>query len=636
MGSFLDDAPAVMYGDTIHKNNGYDPGSYTYYPVAIIGAGESGIAMGCRLKEVLGFDQFRIFDRQAGIGGTWWINRYPGVACDVPAIFYSFSFCPNPKWTTFHPSGPEIVKYLHGVCDQYRIMDKIQLNTDVRECKWLDNEQVWEVTLQHLMTGVGDLSEYERSQKIQEHGRESVYVSEEKIRAKVLISSVGGLVEPKVWPEEVPGKESFQGQIFHSARWDYKVDLRGKDVIVVGTGCSAAQFVPRLTKQYGAKSVTQLMRSPPWVVPRTIPPFGEKGWEEWSPWLCSNVPGFAKAIRYLIATGAEYDWRLFGSEDYHAKERKKVEDKLLDHMKRTVPKKYHEILTPDYGVGCKRRIFDASWFPGLNDPAIELTTLPLTGIGENTVTLGPGRTYPDPSDTKSSAPSHQVTIPADVIILANGFQTTKWLHPLDITGRGGKKLHDVFEERGGPQMYMGMALDGFPNFFTIFGPNTATGHSSVILASENMVNMALKFIKPIIKGDVAITEIKKEAEIEWARDTQSALKKRVWNTGGCRSWYKTEEGWNSTVYPYTQIWFGLRCMFPTWSDWDIEYTKKGQTKRSAKKVLNIVALAAMIVGGVRLRRNLQGRSLIALLKAYIRMTFLAGSGLLQTIASRIA
>jgi cation diffusion facilitator CzcD-associated flavoprotein CzcO len=192
-------------------------------------------------------------------------------------------------------------------------------------------------------------------------------------------------------------------------------------------------------------------------------------------------------------------------------------------------------------------------FPGLNDPTIELTTLPLTSIAEKTVTLGPGRTYPDPSDATSSAPTHEVTLPADVIILANGFQTTKWLHPLDITGRGGKKLHDVFEERGGPQMYMGMALDGFPNFFTIFGPNTATGHSSVIMASENMVNMALKFIKPMVKGDVALTEIKKEAEIEWARDTQSALKKRIWNTGGCRSWYQTEEGWNSTVYPYVTL-----------------------------------------------------------------------------------
>jgi hypothetical protein len=319
------------------------------------------------------------------------------------------------------------------------------------------------------------------------------------------------------------------------------------------------------------------MRSPPWVVPRQVPLFGEKGWEEWSPWLCSNVPGFAKAVRLLIAAGLEYDWRLFGSEDYHANERKKLEDQLLAHMKRTVPKKYHQILQPDYGVGCKRRVLDATcrccgevfsyfWslsifyraianfpltgFLGLNDPAIELTTQPLTSIGENTVTIGPGRTYPDPADTTSSAPSHEVTLPADVIILANGFQTTKWLHPLDITGRGGKKLHDVFEERGGPQMYMGMALDGFPNFFTIFGPNTATGHSSVIMASENMVNMALKFIKPMIKGDVALTEIKKEAEIEWARDTQSALKKRIWTTGGCRSWYQTEEGWNSTVYPY--------------------------------------------------------------------------------------
>lgn len=203
----------------------------------------------------------------------------------------------------------------------------------------------------------------------------------------------------------------------------------------------------------------------------------------------------------------------------------------------------------DYGVGCKRRIFDKCWLPGLNDPSIELTTLPLTSIAEQSVTLGPGRTYPDINDTTSSAPTHQVTIPADVIILANGFETTKWLHPLEITGRDGKKLHDVFDERGGPQMYMGAVLDGFPNFFTIFGPNTATGHSSVILASENIIEMNLKFIKPILEGDVAIAEIKKEAELEWARDTQNALKKRVWHTGGCASWYKTEGGWNSTVYP---------------------------------------------------------------------------------------
>jgi cation diffusion facilitator CzcD-associated flavoprotein CzcO len=462
-----------------------------------------------------------------------------------PAIFYSFSFCPNPKWTTFHPEGSEIVKYLQDVCEKYKIVDKIQLNTDVRQVRWLESEQVWELTLQHLVVGAGDLSEHQRAQKVRELGPDSVYASQEVIRAKVVASAVGGLVEPKLWPESIPGKDKFQGEIFHSARWRYDVDLKDKDVIVVGTGCSSAQFVPRLTKEYGAKSVTQLMRSPPWVVPRQEAPWPVG----WGPWLNTHIPGFNKSIRFLIAARAEYDWRLFGSEKYHEKERRKLEAELLAHMKKTVPKKYHEILTPNYGVGCKRRIFDASWFPGLNDSTIVLTTLPLTSVGEKTVTLGPGRTYPDPSHTTSSAPTHEVTIPADVIILANGFDTTQWLHPLEITGRDGKKLHDVFDERGGPQMYMGMALDGFPNFFTIFGPNTATGHSSVILASENMVNMSLKFIGPILDGDVVTTEIKKEAELEWARDTQSALKKRVWNTGGCDSWYKTEGGWNSTVYP---------------------------------------------------------------------------------------
>jgi cation diffusion facilitator CzcD-associated flavoprotein CzcO len=209
------------------------------------------------------------------------------------------------------------------------------------------------------------------------------------------VSCVGALVEPKIWPDTIPGEDKFQGEIFHSARWRYDVDLKDKEVVVVGTGCSAAQFVPRLTKDYGAKSVTQLMRSPPWVVPRTIPPLGNKGWEKWSSWLNTYVPGFGKTIRILIAAGAEYDWRLFGSGEWSEKERKKLEDELLARMKQTVPKKYHEILTPNYGVGCKRRIFDATWLPGLNDPSIELTTLPLTGIGEKTVTLGPGRTYPD-------------------------------------------------------------------------------------------------------------------------------------------------------------------------------------------------------------------------------------------------
>lgn len=119
---------------------------------------------------------------------------------------------------------------------------------------------------------------------------------------------------------------------------------------MVGTGCSAAQFVPRLTKEYNAKSVTQLMRSPPWVVPRAQPPLGQEKWEKWGPWLNTNVPGFNRALRFVLFLGTEYDWRLFGSEEYNEKERKKLEDRLLAHMRKTVPPKYHDILTPNYDV----------------------------------------------------------------------------------------------------------------------------------------------------------------------------------------------------------------------------------------------------------------------------------------------
>lgn len=212
---------------------------------------------------------------------------------------------------------------------------------------------MWDITLQHLRHGMGDMSTYERNQMVDQHGHDSVYIREERIKAKVVISAIGGIVEPKIMPEDIPGKETFQGEIFHSARWKYDVDLKDKDIIVVGTGCSAAQFVPKLTKEYGAKSVTQIMRSPPWVVPRPEPPGGDAEWERVAPWRNRYIPGFQQMMRFLSATLSEYDWRLFGTSEYAAKERAKLEKQLIAHMKKTVPQKYWEILTPNYGVCCK-------------------------------------------------------------------------------------------------------------------------------------------------------------------------------------------------------------------------------------------------------------------------------------------
>ena len=436
------------------------------------------------------------------------------------------------------------------MCDKYQLNENIQFNTDVTETRWLEDEELWEVHLTHLVPGAGDLSSKDRQQRAKVEGFGSVYIRHEVVKAKIVVSAAGGLVEPNAFPLSIPGREDFQGKIFHSARWDDDANLNDKDVIVIGTGCSAAQFVPALTQvPFNARSVTQIMRSPPWVAPQSLPPFGQEKWEKWSSFVFSWFPLLARFLRLMMFVLAEIDfYRIFHNKPWNAKARERMEADLLSHLKNTVPEKYQEILTPNYSVGCKRRIFDATWFRGLNDPKITLTTQPLTSLQLRGATLGPGRNYPDPKDTASKAPIEEIHIPADIIILANGFELTTWLHPLKVRGKGGAIMQDVWDERGGAQAYMGATMDGFPNFFIIFGPNTATGHSSVILASENMVNYSLKFIKQILNGNMRTVEVKKEAEIAWTKDIQAELRKTVFNSG-CNSWYKTANGWNATVYP---------------------------------------------------------------------------------------
>lgn len=195
-------------------------------------------------------------------------------------------------------------------------------------------------------------------------------------------------------------------------------------------------------------------------------------------------------------------------------------------------------------------VIDTAWLPSLKNPAVALTTLPLTGIGETEVTLGPGRLYPDPYNTMSRAPNHQVTIPADVIILANEFDTYAWMYPLDVIGRDGKKLYHKFDEKRGSQMYMGIALDGFPNFFNVLSPNTVNGNFSTILASENTLNLCIKLIKPLLDDEFSIVEVKQDAELRWARETQNALERMISKTGSGNSWYFDESGRGSVVYPY--------------------------------------------------------------------------------------
>ncbi|KXH29057.1 hypothetical protein CSIM01_02126 [Colletotrichum simmondsii] len=395
------------------------------YSTIIIGAGESGIAVGCMLKTKLGTDDFRIFDRQSGVGGAWHANRYPGVACDIPAIFYSYSFAPKYEWTTLFPPGQEIQQYLDGVCDKFDIHSKIQLNTEVSSARWIDEDAEWEVK-------VTSLNPHDKTSK------------EEALRCKVLITCAGELVEPNIWPQHVPGIESFQGQFFHTAQWKDDVSLTGKDIVMV-------------------------------------------------------------------------------------------------------PPRYHDMLTPHFGVGCRRIIVDGGWLESLSRPNVELTNKPLVSIEPQGIVLGP---RPEEERLESiDEKRHTETIqkPADVILLANGFETSTYLHRLNVQGKHGRFLHDVWQANGGPGAYLSTAVHGFPNFFMVLGPNSVSGHSSAILASENVAGYALNFLKLVLSGQARTVEIQLEAEQSYTADVQRRSLDKVWQT--CHDGYIQNGGWNSSICP---------------------------------------------------------------------------------------
>ncbi|PVH93519.1 FAD/NAD(P)-binding domain-containing protein [Periconia macrospinosa] len=508
-----------------------------FTPVLIIGAGASGIAMAYQLKHQLGYSDFRVVERQSGIGGSWWSNRYPG-ACDVPTASYSFSFAPYYTSTRLYPTGDEFQKYLESVAKRFKLSSKIEFDTEVSSLRWIESDSQWEATLTHFAPGIGDLSTRERDEKIAKNG--ALVLRKETIRARAVVSCVGILVEPNPWPSSIPGRDNFKGPVFHTARWNADVDLDGKNVVVIGAGCSAAQVVPSLlVEPYNVKSVTQIMRQAPWVMPRLEEPFGKEKFAKYAPTVLKYFPILGWMYRMAIHWLVELILATV-IQAKNVKWRKGLEASTLKRTLELIPEKYHTMMTPDYPYGCKRRVFDSDWLMSMNKPNFALENRKITAVHEQGLTLG--APY-----NKSTDNTNEKNIPADVIILANGFEATRWLHPLSVVGRNGSSLQDTWNQRGGPQAYMGIAIDGFPNFFIAMGPNSANGTHSLILTSENMAIYIAKTIRPLLEGDVTTIEVKKEAVSSWTQEIKQGLLKTVFV--GCTSWYMDKEGYNSTLYP---------------------------------------------------------------------------------------
>ncbi|EZF32545.1 hypothetical protein H101_03860 [Trichophyton interdigitale H6] len=508
--------------------------------VLIIGAGMSGIGFAIQLQKDFPQASYEIFEKSNGLGGTWWANTYPGCGCDVPSHVYSYSFDLNPEWSMKYALQPEILAYFNSVVDKHNVAPYIRYNSVVQSARFEEKTGTWRVTVKDLKTNI-----------IRHR------------RCKILISAVGALSIPKEC--DIKGYDKFRGKLFHSAQWDHQFNWANKDVIVIGNGCSATQFVPIMTDgDSKVRKLTQFIRQPHWVIERPN--------NKYSPlfkWTMRYIPLTMWAYRVWHFSWLEYAFREFYLE-YGRPLREDQTITHLEYLRRTAPAKYHDVLTPKIEFGCKRKVMDTGYFDCLHRENMELiATDPIEEIKETGVITKSGR-----------------TINADAIVLATGFQTQQVLYPLEIRGKKGVSLTEHWQDFADntPQAYYGTCVSGFPNFFIMMGPNTATGHLSVIYTSECQINFAIRAIRPVMQclypsplqafnpfggkscDTVAVTPRAEQEDNSWV---QSALKGFVW-ASGCSNWYvNSETGKNTMLYPDWQLKYWLRSIFiPFKSDFE--------------------------------------------------------------------
>lgn len=471
--------------------------------VAIIGAGLSGIGMAIQLRRA-GVDDVVVFEKAGEVGGTWRDNHYPGSGCDVPSHLYSFSFAPKRDWTRAFAGQAEILDYARDLAELEGVRSCIRFHTEVAEAEFDEAAGRW-----RLRTNAGD-----------EHV------------ADILVAAVGQLNRPAI--PDLPGLPEFRGALFHSARWDHGVELRGRDVAVIGSGASAIQFVPEVAKD--AASVTIFQRTPNYVAPKPDRVFGPR-----RRWILEHLAPAAWAYRWRIYWSLELRWlmfrrdsalsrlatRRFGSEIRKAL----VGDRLTEAA-----------VVPDYAIGCKRILISNDWYPTLLAPTVSVETSPITRVTADGIETAAGT-------------SHR----ADAIIFGTGFETTDFLAPIRVTGRGGRRLDAAW--RDGAEAYLGLCVPGFPNLFLLYGPNTNLGHNSILFMVERQIEYVLQCLARQVAGRSATTEVSAESLAGFERRIERRMAATAW-VGACRSWYKTASGRVTNNWPGFTVRYWLDTLVP--------------------------------------------------------------------------
>ncbi|HLI38780.1 MAG TPA: NAD(P)/FAD-dependent oxidoreductase [Streptosporangiaceae bacterium] len=481
------------------------------HKIVIVGSGFSGLGMGIGLLRA-GFGDFVILEKAAGLGGTWRDNRYPGCACDVPSPLYSFSHELNPDWTRLFAPQQEIWEYLRGCAAKYGLDARIRYGSRVESMEWDDAARLWTVR-----TANGG-----------------------RYRAHAVISGAGALHLPS-YPQ-IPGIDSFAGVAFHSSRWDHSVGLAGKRVAVIGTGASAVQLVPAVARQAARLMVFQ--RTPPWINPRQDIPIPD-GMRT----ALRAIPGAARGLRYAIywmlelqALGFAVDPRLMAPAA--ALSRRHLERQVRDPALRAR-------LTPDYTIGCKRILLSSDYYPALQRPNVDLVTEPIAGIVPAGLVTADGTLHE-----------------ADVIVYATGFRVIGSADELHVSGRGGRKLTDAWAQ--GVEAYRGITVPGFPNLFLLLGPNTGLGHTSVVFMIEAQVRHVLSCLRILSREGASTIEPKAPAARAYNDALQHRLRRAVWGTGGCRSWYLDDAGINRALWPGFSFEYWARTRHARRAHYDVE------------------------------------------------------------------
>lgn len=444
--------------------------------IVIIGAGFAGLGMGIQLKR-RGEDDFLILDRGADVGGTWRDNTYPGAACDVPSHLYSFSFRPNPDWSSVYSPGPEIQQYLQTCADEEGLRPHLRLETTMEDASW-SAEEGWRVTTDR-----------------------GVFTSDH------LIVCTGHLADEHL--PGVPGLETFTGEAFHSARWDERADLTGKRVGVVGTGASAIQLIPEVVKV--ASEVVVFQRTPAYVIPRRERPYteGEKR-------MFRRDPDAIRALRAELFWSGENTFAQRRGIPQFLEQGRRL---ALSHLAAQVPDpELRERLTPHYDPGCKRVLISNTYYPALVDPKTTLESSALARVEAGSAVAASGASYD-----------------LDVLVFATGFEAAVPPFARHIHGRDGVALSEQWDE--GMQAFHSTTVHNFPNMFSINGPNTSLGHNSIVYIIESQIEYILGALDHLRANDLQVLEPTAEAEEEYVERIDRGAAGTVWTSGGCESWY---------------------------------------------------------------------------------------------------